>query len=562
MLNELIIRNYLFVEGARFAPGKGMTAISGETGAGKSVLVGAIAMIFGASANPAEPYDPKHPVYLESVWAIDPANPLQQFLNEVGIDTENELIIARETNPEGRTSYFVNGRRSTQSVVRSIKPFLIDFHYQRDQQQLLNDDYQLRIIDLYAGHSGLVESFGSSYHLLNEQLRKLKELQEHQLKQAQMMDLYRFQADELDKANLTDGEDERWRQEFELLSKADEINELTQGLQHDLYETENSVFDQICAALSRISRYAALDPRLAELETALNQGLDALHSSADLLRRCENAIDTDPLRLDSIRQRLDLINQLKHKYRLNSIPELIQLHHRILTDIATFTDCAGAIQSLESGIDNQFHRLTALADELTASRRQAAHNLCSELERNIHLLAIPDGKIEIQIDKKTEDRFIIPDYLSRCDVSGQDSVEIRFSGNPGSVPKPLKAVVSGGELSRLLLAVKKVLAQKLHPKLMILDEIDAGIGGKTAEFMADYIHQIAACHQVLCITHLAQIAAVADDHLSIVKHSSPSQTRIEWITLDDTQRKQEIARMLSGKITEHSVKHADELLNR
>ncbi|MBM4403881.1 MAG: hypothetical protein FJ042_05805 [Candidatus Cloacimonetes bacterium] len=130
------------------------------------------------------------------------------------------------------------------------------------------------------------------------------------------------------------------------------------------------------------------------------------------------------------------------------------------------------------------------------------------------------------------------------------------------MPKPLKAVVSGGELSRLLLAVKKVLAQKLHPKLMILDEIDAGIGGKTAEFMADYIHQIAACHQVLCITHLAQIAAVADDHLSIVKHSSPSQTRIEWITLDDTQRKQEIARMLSGKITEHSVKHADELLNR
>jgi len=562
MLSELLIRNYLFVEEARFDLARDMTVISGETGAGKSVLVGAIAMIFGESVTIAEPYDPSQPIYLESFWEIEPDNPILAVVDENGIDTDTDLIVAREINSAGKSSYIINGRRSTLSVVKLLKPYLIDFHHQRDQQQLLNNDYQLRTLDLYAGHGDLVDRFSIAYRHLNSRLRELKSLRDQERQQVQMMELYRFQAEELEKANLTEGEDECLQQEYELLGKADEIRDLSQSLLHDLYETENSVFDQLSRAVSRIGRYSSLDPRLDELTSILRQCLDDLSNSATILRNCESSIATDPARLDTIRRRLDLINDLKQKYRLNSTIELIVLHRKLVAKIGSYSDCTEAIATLEAAIRTDFSHLTALADSLTQSRSEAADRLGSELEANIRQLAIPDGRFEIQIDKKTSGNLLIPDFLSRCDATGQDSIELRFSGNLGTVPKPLKSVVSGGELSRILLAIKKVLAKKLHPKLMILDEIDAGIGGRTAELMAEYIHLIAASHQVLCITHLAQIAAVADKHIAIVKHSVDDKTRIRWQTLDQGQRKQEIARMLSGKITEHSVKHADELLNR
>ncbi len=561
MLIELKLENYLFVQSAQFFPGTGFTVISGETGAGKSVLVGAITLIFGEGSAIPEPFDPNKPVLLESIWLLRPHHPLFCILEEDG-GSERELIIAREINPYGKSTFYLDGRRSSLAAIRALKPYLIDFHHQRDQQQLLNSDYQLQILDLYAGHSDLVDEFGRAYRGLNKLLRKLNDLRDQQLQQSQMMELYRFQADELEKANLNEGEDGRLQQEYDLLSQADEIKDLAQSTLHDLYETENSVFDRVSGALNRIVKYAGLDACLAELESSLDQCVDALHNSADLLRRCDHTIATDPGRLDEIRQRLDLINQLKQKYRLNTITDLLQFQRKILAEIDAYTDCADAIKAMEDSINKEFECLTKLATALSSSRHQAAKRLCSDLGENIRQLAIPHARFEIQIDKKSESNFVILDFLSRCDASGTDSVDYRFSGNPGSALKPLKAVVSGGELSRILLAIKKVLAQKLYTKLMILDEIDAGIGGKTAEYMADYIHQIAAHHQVLCITHLAQIAAAADTHIMIAKHSELAKTRIAWLMLDEDQRKHEIARMLSGKITEHSMKHADELINR
>ncbi len=561
MLKELKLENYLFVESAQFFPGTGFTVISGETGAGKSVLVGAITLIFGEGSAIPEAFDPNKPVSLESIWLLRPHHPLFRILEEDG-DSERELSIAREINFQGKSTFFLDGRRSSLAVIRALKPYLIDFHHQRDQQQLLNNNYQLQILDLYASHSDLVDEFGKAYRGLNKLLRKLNDMRNQQTLQSQMMELYRFQADELEKANLYEGEDGRLQQEYDLLSQADEIKALVQGTLHDLYETENSVFDRVSGALSRIVKYADLDACLAELESSLNHCVDALHNSADLLRRCDHTIATDPGRGDEIRQRLDLINQLKQKYRLSTITDLLQYQRKILSEMDAYTDCAEAIKAMEDSIYKEFECLTKLAAALSSSRHQAAKRLCSDLVENIRHLAIPHARFEIQIDKKTEGNIVIPDFLSRCDASGTDSVDFRFSGNLGSTLKPLKAVVSGGELSRILLAIKKVLAQKLYSKLIILDEIDAGIGGKTAEHLADYIHQIAAHHQVLVITHLAQIAAAADTHIMIDKHSEKAKTRIVWLMLDEDQRKHEIARMLSGKITEHSMKHADELINR
>lgn len=562
MLTEIYLSNYLFVVEQRLAIGPGMTVLSGETGAGKSILVGAVSLIFGDSAPGLEPYDPALPVYLEASFDISKNQELQAFLREQGHETEAELCLARELSSAGKSSYFLNGRKVAASLPRELKPLMIDFHHQRDQQRLLNNAYQLNLLDLYAKNHALRDEFSRLYDRIKSGLAELDSLRQQAEDNRQLSELYQYQFDELDKAALKPGEDKDLQQEFELLGHAREISELSGALAYDLYEREESVHSRLSQAIASLSRYAGLNPGLAEISQNLSECQDILSDAASGLGDLSLQMNADPGRLEEIRLRLDLINSLLYKHKVQSIAELLDLFAQREKQIGAYAELGERVARLEARIEQDFTRLRTTGDRLSVSRQKAAHRLSRELQENICLLSLPEAAFKIMIDKMTEGKILIPEYLETCSSSGQDRCQFYFSANQGSELKPLAAVASGGELSRILLAIKKVLSERIEEKLIILDEIDAGIGGKTAEYVAQYIFRLARRHRILCVTHLAQIAAIADSQIALQKDKGKRKNVIRMIPLDESQRLEELARMLAGDVSPVSLKHANELMNK
>ena len=290
--------------------------------------------------------------------------------------------------------------------------------------------------------------------------------------------------------------------------------------------------------------------------------MENLQEAANNLSSSRENISFEPQRLENIQARLDLINSLMYKHKVRNIEELLSLFEERSTQISSLENSEKAIAELEENLNINFTLLQKKGEELSRKRQQASKNLSNELQKNIRSLSIPNGTLEIRIDKKTQSNFVISDYLSAASESGEDTVEFLFSANPGFEQKPLSAVVSGGELSRILLAIKKVLAERLEPKLIILDEIEVGIGGKTAERVAEFITELSQKQQILCITHLAQIAARADKHLAIEKFTRNEKSMIELHELNAEETLQEIARMLSGSLSSKALAHAAELLKK
>lgn len=562
MLTGIQIQNYLFVPQQTLEFGAGMTVLSGETGAGKSILVGAISLIFGDPSPALEAFDPAKPIYLEASFDISQNTELQEYLSRQGQETEGELILARELTPAGRSAYFLNGRRVAAAMMREMKPLMIDFHHQRDQQRLLLGSYQLQLLDLHAQNQDLKTDFAVRYRNLRDQIKELQSLKEQAETQRQLQELHQFQFDELQQAALRPGEELELQQEFDLLSHAREIAETAGAAAFELYEGENSVHVRISGSLAGLSKYAHLNQRLAAIEQSLRDCQDQIGENAAALSELTLELDSDPIRLQAIQERLDLINSLLHKHRLTHSGELLELQALREEQLNSFADIGQSIENLELSIEQDFGKLKQSADQLSKSREKAAATLSEELRENISQLSLGDARFKISIDRKSEGKIIMQDYLDSCTEQGQDSCQFFFSANRGGQLKPLSAVASGGELSRILLAIKKVLSLRMDEKLMILDEIDAGIGGKTAENVAQFIFQLARRHRIICITHLAQIAAIADRQIALNKESGGPKTVIKMTELMPRQRLEELARMLSGDVSSVSLQHARELINK
>ncbi|MBW6514442.1 MAG: DNA repair protein RecN [Candidatus Syntrophosphaera sp.] len=562
MLTGIQIKNYLFVPEQRLDFGPGMTVLSGETGAGKSILVGSISLIFGDPSPPLEPFDPGQPIYLEASFDISANSELRSYLEEQGYDPEPELILSREVNTAGRSAYFLNGRKVTATLLRELKPLMIDFHHQRDQQRLLAASYQLQLLDLYAQNGQIKKSFASLFRKLKGDLRELDSLRSEEARNRQLSDLYRYQFEELEKASLRPDEDHELQQEFELLSHAKEIGETAGAAAFDLYDGEESVHTRISQAISGLTRFSALNQRIAKIEQGLRDCQETIADAASELGDLTSSISLDPSRLESVNERLDLINNLLYKHKAQSIEELLSLFQEREASIRAFADLSGKIQALEQEIGGEFQELRGMGDQLSKSRLEEAGQLSTELRDSISLLSIPDARFKISIDKKTDGKNLIPEYLDACSEQGQDACQFFFSANRGSELKPLSAVASGGELSRILLAIKKVLSERIEEKLMILDEIDAGIGGKTAEYVAQFIFRLAQRHRIICITHLAQIAAIAHQQIALQKEPGQTKNVIRMLPLGPEQRLEELARMLGGDVSPVSLRHAQELINK
>ncbi|MDD2332626.1 MAG: hypothetical protein PHI68_08250 [Candidatus Cloacimonetes bacterium] len=338
--------------------------------------------------------------------------------------------------------------------------------------------------------------------------------------------------------------------------------EISLGIYSSLYVQEGSAYDKINQALSQLNRYSELSPKLSKICETISEVLAGIESSAINLRDLGEDVSHDQSRLSAIRERLDLLNQLMHKHKLANLQALLEHRDQIASFLKDYSTQGRQIDELEQTVKSDFIILKANADGLSSARQEAAQRLCKDLEQNVRNLAIPDAVFQIRIDKKADPEKDLCEYLRTCTESGIDEVEYMFSANPGSSIKPLKSVVSGGELSRILLAIKRVLIGNISPKLIILDEIDAGIGGKTADCIAEYIKAIAKLHRVLCITHLAAIAAGAENHIAISKQIVGGKTRVLLESLDKQSKTRELARMLSGLESEVTLKHAEELMKK
>jgi len=562
MIKSLRVDNFIIVEKLNLEFENGLQVLTGETGAGKSIIVGAINIIFGSDIHPGMLLDDSLPSKLEAVFDIDNNNrKLIKLFKNNDIDiSEGEVFFAKEISINLRSKSFINGRRVSKDIIKEFRTLLIDFHSQRDQQKLFDTDFQLEVLDIYGKLTNLREQFTSQYKETENKIKKLKKLQNAEHELAEKIKLYQYQIDEIEKVDPVIGEDAKLQAELNLLTNAEDILNIATQLEQEIYEKENSVYDSISSYISQLAKFKDDNKNIEEAVIFLQEASANLDNSINSIREVQNIIEVDSSRLEYIQSRLTLLNNLSVKYKQN-MEGILEYRNGIQQQIDSYSSGKEEISILNNEIIVDLENINKLAEELSAKRTNAAINFEKEIITNINKLAIPDAEIEFKFNE-LENTIGISDRLSGLNETGKDAVDIYFSANKGVKLQPFRVAASGGELSRFLLAIKKILSDRLDRRTIIFDEIDSGIGGRTSELLAEFIHDIGKHHQVLCISHLPQIASYSDRHFSIEKISGSKSSEVKVKILDENERRVEIARMLSGSDSELALQHAAELRNK
>jgi DNA repair protein RecN (Recombination protein N) len=562
MIKSVIIKNYILAEHIVLEFGHGLQIITGETGAGKSVLIGAIDIVFGKTADTGILKDKTKAAYLEVTIERKMKNSaLDLLLTKNEIDTgEEEIFFIREIAANGKSKSFINDRRVSLNTMKEFREAIFDFHSQRDQLLLLNRNYQLEIIDKYGKLEELRFGFQIDYKELKKKIEELNVLKIEERENQERQKLYTYQFQEIEQLNLTEGEDERLQNELNLLEHAEEIAALSIEMEQTIYESENSIYDQMNSFLRQLMKFKTDTVFIEKAVVSIREALENIDEAASQMRNVRDAIDLDEERRNIVEERLNELNKLKQKYKL-SLPEIINYHSEIQDKMERFSSLNQKIIQYENDIVQIRQYVWEKARLLSIHRQEAALVLQAEMQENLKKLAIPYAKIDIQFDKLTGEKDFI-NNLAEMSVFGNDSVEIYFSANPGMQLETLENAASGGELSRFLLTIKKIVSDKIDSKTLIFDEIDTGIGGRTAEFMGEFIHSIARHHQVICLTHLAAVASYADEHFLVEKQVSLNQTAIVFRKVKELEKRHELARMISGESSLHALNYAEEILNK
>jgi len=561
MIKSLGVENFIIVDELNLDFGNGLQVLTGETGAGKSIIVGAISLILGSDIHSGMLLNDALHAKLEAVFSVDKDN--KQFvklLQKYDFDvSEEEVFFAKEISTNLRSKSFINGRRVSKDIVKEFRDVLIDFHSQRDQQKLFDTDFQLEVLDIFGKLTNLRERFTSQYKKTEDKIKKLKKLQRSESELTEKINLYQYQIEEIEKIKPLIGEDVKLQAELNLLTNAEDILDISSRLEQEIYEKENSVYDTISSYISQLTKFKDDNKNIMEAVSYLQDSSANLGNSINSIREVQNVIEVDSSRLEYVQGRLTEINTLSVKYKRN-IAEILEYRNSIQLQIDSYSSGKKEIVELNDEITKELILLNKLAQDLSDKRKSAAIYFEKEIVANINKLAIPDAAIKFQF-KTLENSFGNEDSLSGFNETGKDAVDIYFSANKGVKLQPFRIAASGGELSRFLLAIKKILSDRLDRRTIIFDEIDSGIGGKTSELLAEFIHDIGKFHQVLCISHLPQIASYGDRHFSIEKISGSNNSEVKVKILDENERRVEIARMLSGSDTELALRHADELIN-
>jgi len=559
MLSHIHLKDFAIIESLDLELQSGMTALTGETGAGKSILIDAIGLVLGdrADSGVVRHGADKAEITLSVDLADTPS--AQQWLNEQDLGDDEQCILRRVISSQGKSRAWINGTPCNLSMLRQLGEQLVDIHGQHEHQSLMKKDMQRKMLDDFAENQALLSKVANKFNtwkLLQSKLEMLNnQNSEHQAK----LDLLRFQTQELDQLNLAENEAPQLDEEHSRLSNLGQLIESSSMSVMQLYDDEEqSIYSSISKVLERIEESKSLDSAFNEPFELLQNAQIQIQEATDLLRQYQHSVEMDPERLDWVNHRISTLHDLSRKHQ-TSPQQLFEKWQSLHAELSELDSDEYDIDALQERLSTSKTEYIKVANQLSKSRKKAAAQLSSGVSKGMQQLGVEGGTFAISLDHKENSSS--DSSTKKFTAHGLDNIEFLVSANPGQPLKSLLKVASGGELSRISLAIQMIAAQRITLPALIFDEVDSGIGGGIAEVVGQQLRKLGHNRQVLCVTHLPQVASQAHNHYKVTKIKGKNNTTTGMIVLDNYQRIDEIARMMGGiEITDSTLNLANEML--
>lgn len=534
MIKSLSIKNYALIQSLDMEPDSKLNIITGETGAGKSIMLGAVGLLLGKRADTKVLLDENQKCIVEGVFDISPYNLAPIFESE-DLDFESECVIRREINPAGKSRAFVNDTPANLSALKAIGEKLMDVHSQHESLQLGNNKYQLDVLDAFASHTDLISDYQIKYSQFAKANKRLKELEQMAASSAEDADYKQFLLNELLEASLDGLNKEELESQLEVLENAEDIKLKLSQSAGMLDESEVAILQQLIEVKSLLNSISGFSKDLEEVSIRVESASIELQDLANELQRIQDQVEHDPEQIQALKDQLDLLYRLEKKHNVLTVKELVDIRDQLDEALQTTANLDGEITKAQKELKEANDSMRRAGDKLTESRKLSALNFADEIEKIIHKIGIENGTVEIKISP------------SEPTKDGLDLIDMLFSANKGIKPQELKEVASGGEFSRLIFAVKYLIADKTALPTIIFDEIDTGVSGEVALQMVKMMKEMAHSHQVISISHLPQFAAGGDAHYFVYKDHSSDRSVSRVKKLADQDRITEIAKMIGGE---------------
>ncbi len=567
MLKSLSIRNYALISELSLELSPGLVIITGETGAGKSIIIDALSLILGVRANAEEVRSGADKAVVEGVFAVSGNKRVRSLCEESEIDCADELIVRREVSAKGQSRCFLNDTPVPLALQKQIGEALVDLHGQHEHQSLLRTEMHVGMLDDFGGLGGMVTEFDQAFRAYRSKTRDLEELRLKEKQLREKKDFFDFQIREIDVVAPKAGEEEELERELKILENAERLFGSTGKIYEMLYEGEQSVRDQLVVVRNQLLQLAEIDDRFKEAAGECESAEAVVSELARFIQSYNAKVEFTPDRLEELRERLGRIALLKKKYG-GTLTAVLEHREKIGKESALAENFEGVIRDLQRKTDGHQAECAVLAQRLSAKRHDISRRIEKGIVDELKRLGIQHGQFQVRIAQEEagdDDHAALTVPLGKKRVKlnarGYDTVEFLISTNLGEEPKPLVKVASGGEVSRIMLALKSILAKSDRLPLMVFDEIDVGVSGRIAQAVGLSLKSLSAFHQVVAITHLPQIAGLADVHFVVTKseRSGRTSTTIRKLTLEDQVK--EVAKLMSGaEVTEAGLASARELM--
>ncbi len=548
MLKNLSVQNFAIIERSEILFEPGFTAITGETGAGKSILIGALNLILGGRANLNAVLNPEKKAIVEATFSINEA--FRPFFEQHDLDFEPITLVRRELLPSNKSRAFINDTPVTLSILKELTSQLVDLHQQHESLSLTQVEFQRSVLDTVANNEALLTSYQQHYKQWQKLVKRIQKLQEEEAQAQQQRDFISFQFQELQEANIVDNELELLDNQLKQLNNAEEISQLINQIQQVLEEDDHSSNQSLRSALTLLNQLKKLQPQFENTFERLNSVFIELEdiitefSSFD-----EQSIDVEEQA--QLEKRHNLLNRLAQKHQVNTTNDLLDKQKSFADQLQVIDNQSITIKQLEDEADKLFTLLAKQAQEISANRQQKIPEFTEQIQELLSAVGLEQARMAVVLHR-----------FDQIKLSGIEEVELLFSANAGHEPRPLKDIASGGELSRLMLALKSTLADKTTLPTMIFDEIDTGISGEVAKKVGNQFQNLAQQHQIIAITHLPQIAAKSNHHLKVEKKMQEGVTRSNVRALQQDEKIYEVAELLSGQNpSATTIQAAKELIN-
>lgn len=563
MIKSLYVKDFALIDELEVELGKGLNILTGQTGAGKSIIVGALNMILGERADTELLRQGADKAITEGIIHIGEMPAIRTLLEDNAVDYAPDLILRREIRESGSRA-FINDTPVTISVLREVGNYLVDLHGQHDHQLLLKEENHRGVIDGFDEIQPLLKEYRQSYREMGELKKELRKLQRREDELQEKLELYRFQDQELEEANLDPNEEEELEAELKLLDNAEDLDQKAASI----VEMGSGDDINVMELLNKIKLHLEDMARIEEdFETYLEEITTArisIQETINFTERYRSGIEFNPQRLEELRKRLSELNRLRKKYN-RSIPDLIEYHHEIRKELSLAENFDLEIQKLENKISTKADELTEKARVLHNKRKEIGKRLSVDIVDELAQMGIPNGQFRVRVDWLFSDKgwIRIDGQPVECTEHGCDEVSLYISTNKGEEPKPLAKIASGGEISRVMLALKSILAKEQSLPVMIFDEIDNGISGEISEKVGRSMRRLSEQCQIIAITHQPQIASQAHHHYKVEKAEKQGRTVSRINPLSNKEHIQEVASLMSGEdITDAALKSAQELIER